>query len=113
MKKSTRALIYSLFICPGAGLWFLGEKKRALLFILPTLIAIIMLLMKIMQIAQLEVNRMMETLSIDFFLLYSNVHSQIYQDTDIRYILVFLLTATILSALSSYFVGKQQEEENH
>jgi hypothetical protein len=111
MRKSTRGVIYSLFICPGAGLWVLGEKKRALVFIIPTFIAVIILLTKIMQIAQIEVNKMMETLSINFFLLYSKVHSQIYQDPSIRNILWFLLAAIILSSISSYFVGKKQEQE--
>jgi hypothetical protein len=111
MKKSTRGAIYSLLICPGAGLWVLGEKKRALVFIIPTVIAAILLLMKIITIAQKEVNIMMETFSINFFLLYSKVHSQIYHDPSIRNILWFLLAAIILSSISSYFVGKKQEQE--
>lgn len=113
MKKSTRAVIYSLFIFPGAGLWALGEKKRALIFIVPTLVALILLIARLMTISQAILDKMlMETFSIDIKRLYLDIHHQLYSDPSIRNFLWFLLAAIILSSISSYFVGKKQEQEN-
>jgi len=112
MKTSTRAVIYSLFIFPGAGLWVLGQKKRALIFIIPSLIALILLMARLMTITQSIINNMLlNTFSIDLRRLYLDVHHQLYSDPSIRTFLWFLLAAIILSSLSSYFVAKKQEQE--
>ncbi len=117
MKKSTRGAIYSLLICPGAGLWVLGEKKRALVFIIPTLIAVMLLLTRIFTITQKIANQLPitslspEALVDTFKLLYAETHKQIYQDPSIVNILWLILAAMILSSISSYFVGKKQEQE--
>lgn len=119
MKKSTRAVIYSLFIFPGAGLWKLGEKKRALVFIIPTLVAVILLIARLMQITQNIANQLpitslsAESLIGNFKLLYAETHSQIYQDPAILNFLWLILAAIIMSSISSYFVGKKQESEPH
>lgn len=112
MKPSTRAFIFSLLIFPGAGLWILGQKRRALIFIIPTLIILILLIVRLMTITQTIINKMVEkTFSIDIKRLYLEVHNQLYNDPSIRQFLYFLLAAIILSSISSYFVGKKQEQE--
>jgi len=111
MKTSTRAVIFSLLIFPGAGLWVLGEKRRALVFIIPTTIALIILMKRIMEISQPIMNDMMESFSLDFKLLFYQVHTKIYHDHSIRNILWFLLAAFVLSSISSYFVGRKLDLE--
>jgi CDP-diglyceride synthetase len=111
MKKSTRAVILSLFVFPGAGLWVLGEKKRALIFMVPTFIALVALVAKIMEIAQREVQKMFDSLTMDLLQLFSRVHHQIYTDPGIWKILWFLLAAVILSSVTGYFVGIKKEQE--
>jgi hypothetical protein len=112
MKPSTRALIFSLLIFPGAGLWVLGKRKRALVFIIPTSIILILLMIRLISIAQSAINKMItQTFSIDIVRLYLDVHGQLYSDPSIRQFLWLLLAAIILSSISSYFVGKKIEQE--
>jgi hypothetical protein len=112
MKPSTRAFIFSLLIFPGAGLWVLGKKQRALVFIIPTSIILILLMVRLISIAQSAINKMItQTFSIDIVRLYLDVHSQLYNDPSIRKFLWLLLAAIILSSISSYFVGKKIEQE--
>jgi hypothetical protein len=117
MKKSTRGAIYSLLVFPGAGLWVLGEKKRALIFIIPTIIAVVLLMTRIFTITQNIANQLPITnLSIESFIdtfkvLYAETRTQIYQDSSVIHFLLVLLVAMIISSVFSYFVGKKQEQE--
>ncbi len=112
MKPSTRAFIFSLLIFPGAGLWVLGKKRRALVFIIPTAIILILLMVRLISITQSIMNKMlMHTFSIDIKRLYFDVHSQLFSDPLIQQFLWLLLAAMILSSISSYFVGKKMEQE--
>lgn len=113
MKPSTRAFIFSLLIFPGAGLWALGKKQRALMFIIPTSILLILLMVRLISITQSIINKMItQTFSIDIKRLYLEVHSQLFSDPLIQQFLWLLLAAMILSSISSYFVGKKMEQEN-
>ena len=112
MKPSQRALLYSLVIFPGAGLWAIGEKIRALIFIIPCTIVCVLMLAEIMQITQTMTQKMVDGLiPFDFFSLFLEVRRQIYTDPDVRHYLIILVTAWILSSLSSYFAGKKKESE--
>lgn len=112
MKPSQRALLYSLVIFPGAGLWAIGERIRALVFIIPCIIACILMIGDIMQITQDMMQKMVDGLiPFDFISLFLEVRRQIYADPDVRHYLIILVTAWILSSISSYFAGKKKELE--
>lgn len=112
MKISQRALIYSLLVFPGAGLWTLGEKIRALIFIIPCIIVCVFMLGDIMHITQEMTQKMVDGLiPFDVLNLFLEVRRQIYSDPGIRHYLVILIAAWILGALSTYFVSKQKNLE--
>ena len=114
-KPSHRALFFSLAVFPGAGLWAIGEKVRALIFIIPSALACILMVGRIMSITQDITQRMVDefiplTIS-NFVNLFLDIRQQIYADSIIREYLLFLLIAWLLSGLSSYFAGKKKESE--
>lgn len=110
-KKSHRALFYSLAVFPGAGLWLLGEKRRALIFILPSSLITLLMLKKVMQITQDMMQKMLDGLMpFDFINLFLEIRRDIYANPDIQHYLIILLAAWILGGLSTYFVSKKQEK---
>ena len=116
-KPSHRALFFSLAVFPGAGLWAIGEKVRALIFIIPSALACILMVGRIMSITQDITQRMVDefiplTIS-NFVNLFLDIRQQIYADSIIREYLLFLLIAWLLSGLSSYFAGKKKESEQY
>ena len=112
MKHSHRAALYSLVIFPGAGLWAIGEKKRALIFIIPCVIVCILMVANIMHITQEMTQKMVDGLiPFDVINLFLEVRRQIYADPAVRRYLLILIAAWLLSGLSSYFAGKKKELE--
>ena len=114
-KPSHRALFFSLAVFPGAGLWAIGEKIRALVFIIPCALACILMVSRIMSITQQITQRMVDEfipLTVENFVsLFFDIRHQIYADSIIREYLLFLAIAWLLSGLSSYFAGKKKELE--
>lgn len=114
-KPSHRALFFSLAVFPGAGLWAIGEKTRALIFIVPCALACILMVGRIMSITQQITQRMVDEFipltAENFVSLFFDIRHQIYADSIIREYLLFLAIAWLLSGLSSYFAGKKKELE--
>jgi hypothetical protein len=112
MTRTQRALIYSLLVFPGAGLWTLGEKIRSLIFMIPCLIVCIFLVGDIMHITQTMTQQMVDGLiPFDVLNLFLEIRRQIYADQGVRHYLVILVAAWILGGLSTYFVSKKQNSE--
>ncbi|ACE83914.1 hypothetical protein [Cellvibrio japonicus] len=117
MKISTKAALYSAFIFPGAGLWYLKHHSRALVFGIPALLAVIYLFVGAWRIAQ----RIAEDLSRDilatgqFNLNLGEILLQVRQataaDPSLEQAQWFFVAAWLISIFSSYAVGRLQEQQ--
>lgn len=112
MTKNNRALFYSLAVFPGAGLWTLGEKFRALVFIIPCILVSLFMMRDIMGITQAMTQQMVDGLiPFNFLDLFLEIRRHIYADPKIRQYLIILVAAWALGGLSTYFVARKKASE--
>jgi hypothetical protein len=118
MSKAARAALFSAFIFPGAGLWWLGSRARACVFILPTallLVYFIKLLWQLMAPIQKKIQRQVEQGLIDPFDLlglYARLYKEIFlalepYQAQLEFAQYTLIACWLCSIVSSYFVGKK------
>lgn len=125
MKKSTKAVLYSALVFPGAGLWWLKHYKRALVFIIPALAALWYLCSTLYDsIAPVYAKMLRDAeegilvvdpsnMSALYIKLYQEIQQSIAVHQDQLYIAkAILIAAWICSIASSYFVGKKIDLEN-
>jgi len=126
MKKSTKAVLYSALVFPGAGLWWLKHYKRALVFIVPALVALWYLCSTLYNSIAPIYKKMLRDaeegiLIVDpsnmsglYMKLYQEIQQSIALHQDQLYIAkAILIAAWICSMASSYFVGKKIDLESN
>lgn len=117
MKPSTKAVIYSAFIFPGAGLWSLGQRGRAAVFAIPAIVAVGYMLVGSWRIAQRIADQMAQEilatgqLSLDLGYILTQVREAVAQHPGLRDAQWIFIAAWLLSIASSYAVGKLQDEK--
>lgn len=108
MQKSTKAVLYSAFIFPGVGLYWLKQYRRGSVFFIPALIATLYIMNGLILVSS-ELNTKVETnpeAYLDMAFLVSAVTSSI--TANIPYLNQakwFFIAAWLLSIASSYFIG--------
>lgn len=116
MKLSTKAALWSALVFPGAGLWFLKQPGRALVFMIPALLAIAYLLLNVWRIAQGIADQLAQDilasgrLAIDFSGLLVQVHTAIAANPSLAQAQWLFVAAWGISIVSSYSVGRLQEQ---
>ncbi len=114
MQKSTKAALYSAFIFPGAGLYWLKQYARGSVFFIPALIATLYIMNGLILVSG-ELNAKVETnpdAYLDFPFLVSAIRSSI--SNNIPYLNQakwFFIAAWLLSIASSYFAGLNYEKK--
>jgi hypothetical protein len=110
MKRHVQAALRSGLICPGAGQWFLGQRRRALLFALPTLVAAIAFMAHLVAVLfppmqKIADDLMLELLSggtADIGALMTRVHQLAHTDAAMLspavYVIVAMWAASIIDA---------------
>lgn len=117
MKPSTKAVIYSTFIFPGAGLWSLGQRGRAAVFAIPALIAVGYMLVGSWRIAKRIADQMAQEilatgqLSLDLGYILTQVREAVAQSSGLQEAQWIFIAAWLLSIASSYAVGKLHEQK--
>ena len=125
-KKANKAALYSTFVFPGAGLWWLKQYKRACVFIVPT-IGALWYIINIMYTTIAPVYQKMlrdaeeGILVVDvssFTSIYMKLHNEMYssigaQQAQLQAAEVILVAAWLCSIVASYFVGKKMDLENN
>ncbi len=112
MTATHKALLLSLFVFPGAGLWALGQRGRAMVFALPAAVAVIYLFQGIWQIAMSLAEQSAEAiLRLDFASVFAQVHTAVAQAEQLQTPVWVFIAAWILGLASTYSVGKLQEQK--
>lgn len=117
-QYAKKAAIYSAFIFPGAGLWWLKSYARACIFIVPASVAFIYIAKKIYDIiapVNAKFRREVEAGLVDPFNLISNygrlsaeAHQNLAAQLDQFYTVgTIFIVCWLCSIASSYFVGKK------
>lgn len=114
MQKSTKAALYSAFVFPGVGLYWLKEYGRGSIFFIPALIAMLYILNGLILVSG-EINAKAVTnpdMYLDVAFLISAITSSIARN--IPYLIQakwFFIAAWLLSIASSYVVGLKQDKK--
>ncbi|MES2822183.1 MAG: hypothetical protein V4732_01185 [Pseudomonadota bacterium] len=114
MKKSTKAALYSAFVFPGVGLYWLKQYARGSVFFIPALIAMLYIMNGLLLVSG-EINAKAAIdpeIYLDFTFLVSAITSSIANN--IPYLIQakwFFIAAWLLSIASSYFVGLSQDKK--
>ncbi len=112
MTATHKALLISLLVFPGAGLWALGQRGRAMVFALPAAVAIIFLFQGIWEIAQSLAEQSAEAiLRLDFAAVFAKVHAAVAQAEQLQTPIWVFIAAWILGMASTYSVGKLLEQQ--
>lgn len=117
MKPSTKAVIYSTFIFPGAGLWSLGQRARAAVFGIPALLAVGYMMVGSWLIARRIADQLAQEIlatgqfSLDPAYILKQVREAIAGDSGLQDAQWIFLAAWLLSIASSYAVGKLQDQK--
>jgi len=110
MSNSTKALLCSAFIFPGAGLWLLGERGRACVFALPAAVAIINLTQGIWRIAQHVKEQLLSgELALDLPQIVAQVHLALAEASQLETSVWVFLAAWILGLASTYSVARLKQ----
>jgi hypothetical protein len=113
MQKSTKAALYSAFVFPGVGLYWLKQYGRGSIFFIPALIAMLYIMNGLLLVSG-EINTkaaINPDIYLDFAFLLSAITSSIAKN--IPYLIQakwFFIAAWLLSIASSYFVGLSQDK---
>jgi hypothetical protein len=121
-KNANKAALYSIFVFPGAGLWWLKQYKRACIFMVPT-IGALWYIINILYSAIAPVYQKMlrdaeeGILVVDvssFPSIYMKLHNEMYsslsaQQAQLQAAEVILVAAWLCSIAASYFVGKKMD----
>jgi hypothetical protein len=113
MKTSMRALIFSLLIFPGAGLWVIGEKRKSLFFIIPTVVVLILFISRLFQIAYSIMDKAARSMKMDIVSIYIEIHSKLFQDPHIQKSLYVLIALFVVSGIYSYWIGMKKDQEKN
>ncbi|MES2673996.1 MAG: hypothetical protein V4660_07120 [Pseudomonadota bacterium] len=114
MQKSTKAALYSAFVFPGVGLFWLKQYGRGSIFFIPALIATLYIMNGLLLVSG-ELNAkaaLNPEIYLDVTFLVSAITSSIVKN--IPYLVQakwFFITAWLLSIASSYFVGLSQDKK--
>lgn len=117
MKPSTKAVIYSTFIFPGAGLWSLGQRGRAAVFAIPALVAVGYMLVGSWRIAKRIADQMAQEIlatgqfSLDLGYILTQVREAVAQSSGLQEAQWIFIAAWLLSIASSYAVGKLHDQK--
>ena len=119
-NKATKAALFSAFIFPGAGLWWLKQYLRACIFIIPCCASLWYIASKLYQgVAPVYTNlqRQAEEGLInvtDISGIYSKLSTEIHnslaaQQSQLGAAEMILVACWLCSIVSSYFVGKKMD----
>lgn len=114
MKKSTKAALYSAFVFPGVGLYWLKQYARGSVFFIPALLATLYI-MKGLIVVSGELNANIQTnpeAYLDTTFLVNAVMLSVVKN--IPYLIQakwFFVAAWLLSIASSYFAGLNYEKK--
>ena len=120
-NKSTKAALYSAFIFPGAGLWWLKHYARACIFIIPTCLSLWYLTTKLYDgvapvYAKLQLQAAEGLIDIsDMGAIYGKLSTEIHRslaEQHLGAVEAILVACWLCSIVSSYFVGKKLDLEN-
>jgi len=117
-NRATKAAIFSAFIFPGAGLWWLKHYARACIFIIPTCISLWYIATKLYEgVAPVYKNLQRQAAEglidvTDIMHIYSKLSVEIHrslaaQQSQLGTVELILVACWLCSIVSSYFVGKQ------
>jgi hypothetical protein len=115
MKKSTKAALYSCFVFPGAGLYWLKLYKPGSLFFIPACVAVVYILQGLATVsaelnAQVALN---PNAYMDFAFLINAVSVSIANNIPyLQHAKWLFIASWVMSIFSSYFAGKKSEETN-
>lgn len=120
MNNAHKAVLYSAFVFPGAGLLWLKHYKRAAIFIIPTLTALWYLCYSLYNSIEPVYTKMLRDAEegilvvdlSDMTSLYIKFHQEIDQSlaahqSQLQVAEAILIAAWLCSIISSYFVGKK------
>jgi len=123
-NKATKAALFSAFIFPGAGLWWLKHYARACIFIIPTCISLWYITTKLYEgVAPVYKNLQRQAAEglidvTDIMHIYSKLSVEIHrslaeQQSQLGTVELILVACWLCSIASSYFVGKQLDVANN
>lgn len=116
MKPSTKAALWSGLVFPGLGLWMLKHYGRALIFMIPALLALVFLLVNTWRIAQQIADGLVQdilasgSLAINPGHILLQVREAIAANPLLEQCQWFFIAAWGISIISSYFAGRVQEQ---
>ncbi len=116
MKLSTTAALWSAFVFPGVGLLYLKHYGRALVFMIPALLAMGYLLFNIWRIAQGIADQLTQDIlatgrfAISITDLLAQVHAAIAANPALEQAQWVFVAAWAISIVSSYSVGRLKEQ---
>ncbi len=115
MKKSTKAAVYSAFIFPGVGLYWLKQYARGSVFFVPALVATLYIMRGFIQVSS-ELNAKIQVNPeqyLDLAYLLNAVTLSIAKSMPyLSQAKWFFIASWVLSIASSYFAGLNQEKKD-
>ena len=123
-NKATKAALFSAFIFPGAGLWWLKHYLRACIFILPCCASLWYMGTKLYQgVAPVYTNLQRQAAEglidvTDMAHIYNKLSTEIHsslaaQQSQLTSAEIILVVCWLCSIASSYFVGKKIDMANN
>lgn len=123
-NKSSKAALYSAFIFPGAGLWWLKFYGRACVFIIPSFLLLAYIAAKLYDgVAPVYKKLQREAAEglidvTDIFSIYSKLNTEIHnslaaQQGQLVTMEILLVACWLCSIASSYFAGKKMDLETN
>lgn len=123
-NKATKAALFSAFIFPGAGLWWLKHYARACIFIIPCCISLWYISTKLYEgVAPVYKNLQRQAAAglldvTDIMHIYSKLSVEIHsslaaQQNQLVTVELILVACWLCSIVSSYFAGKKLDVANN
>ena len=100
MKQVTKAILFSAFVCPGAGHYILKKYYRAVFFLVVTIAALFILMRQIMTIAQGIANDIVTgKIPIDVVQIMQAIHNSVYGE------LLHLTSLGVQALIACWFIA--------